>query len=693
MPPNKLSEVLDDPDGSCGPDFTQDNTISAMEKQKRTKKKSKQKLLPQDSINQTWNKFSEPVFQKALTVLPSDTVVSTKSAASSNELLSVGYNRAAKECRQLVEKIIQQCTRFNLRYRDEWDLDWDLKWGKGHCLNGLGEQTFDLDQQTSAECKDEVPRAAKRVYEIFQRPTFMNNISGGDVKQGNLGDCWFVAALTALANVKGGIEKLCVAYNAKIGIYGFVFYRDGEWIYTIIDDKLYLKAPWWDTPSMQRDLIQRQDSDARAAEDNYRKLYQTGSRALFFARCQDQNETWVPLVEKAYAKAHGDYASLDSGWMGEGLEDLSGGVTTQLLVSDILDIQEFWDDRLSKVNKDFLFGVCAGVLEDGYGERNGISEGHAYVIMQAHTLESGQRLLKLRNPWGSHEGIWKGAWSDGSREWTKEAQDELEHQFGEDSIFWISYEDLLDKITCFDQTRLFWDPEWRCCQRWVSICVPWKSSYKKTFHIRLVTEASPLVLVLSQLDKRYFSGLHGEYSFRLHFRIHDENDGGNDYVLAHGNYLMSRSISLELPGLPPGGYAISLKATADRDPDAKPVEEIIKSECENRMSNEKLAQVGHAYDVAHSKVVNHISDTPMWQKCKNEPSYDSVDKSTDCTLEQEDKRSNPKCSNPLQDDPDEEDEEEKSRPWNAICIVGIRVYHKDEQLELQTIVGKERASP
>jgi hypothetical protein len=117
---------------------------------------------------------------------------------------------------------------------------------------------------------------------------------------------------------------------------------------------------------------------------------------LFFAKNKDQNETWLPLLEKAYAKAHGDFLSLSGGWIGEGLEDLSGGVTTELLTSDILDEDEFWNNELSKVNGEFLFGCSTGLLDGGYGERNGISEGHAYVVMDARTLKSGQRLLKLR---------------------------------------------------------------------------------------------------------------------------------------------------------------------------------------------------------------------------------------------------------------------------------------------------------
>ncbi|KAM5354596.1 hypothetical protein ACJ41O_001243 [Fusarium nematophilum] len=580
------------------------------------KKKKKKKLPPQKSINRIWKKFSKRKFHKALAVLPFDPVQPPSISGQSNELLSEDYERAAEECRRKVTKIIKECKRVNMRYRDPgWDLDWDLKYEKGNCLNSLSYKIFELNSTTLLSSKASVPKAVKRVHEIFENPTFMKDINGGDVKQGSLGDCWLMAGLTALANAPDGLKRICVAYDTKIGIYGFVFYRDGEWIYSIIDDKLYLKSPCWDSPSTQRDLLQQIDRED--VENVYRKTYQTGSKALFFAQCKDQNETWVPLIEKAYAKAHGDYASLMGGWIGEGLEDLSGGVTTELLTSDILDIDDFWDNEMSKVNDEFLFGASTGLLEYGYGERDGISEGHAYVVIEARTLKSGQRLVKLRNPWGKvRKGIWEGAWSDGSKEWTKEVQEELDHKFGSDSVFWISYEDLIRKYSHFDRTRLFRDHDWRCCQRWIGVDVPWKAEYHEKFQIKL-TQDSPLVLVLSQLDGRYFRGLRGQYSFRLHFRVHYEGSpNAEDYIVrSHGNYLMDRSVSVELPDMPAGNYVVYLKVTSERDSSATAVEDVVKRECGDRVENEKLAQVGYAYDLAHSKAWDHMDKvTKLRQK-------------------------------------------------------------------------------
>ena len=74
---------------------------------------------------------------------------------------------------------------------------------------------FELSRTTLLSSKAAVPKAVKRVHEIFEKPTFMENVNGGEVKQGSLGDCWIMAGLTALANVPGGLERVCVAHNTS----------------------------------------------------------------------------------------------------------------------------------------------------------------------------------------------------------------------------------------------------------------------------------------------------------------------------------------------------------------------------------------------------------------------------------------------------------------------------------------------
>lgn len=67
---------------------------------------------------------------------------------------------------------------------------------------------------------------ADALQEIFEKPQFyVNGPTASDVRQGHDGDCWLMAALCTMGNKEDLIEKICVARNEKVGIYGFVFYR------------------------------------------------------------------------------------------------------------------------------------------------------------------------------------------------------------------------------------------------------------------------------------------------------------------------------------------------------------------------------------------------------------------------------------------------------------------------------------
>lgn len=121
---------------------------------------------------------------------------------------------------------------------------------------------------------------------------------------------------------------------------------------------------------------------------------------MYFAQCNDENETWLPLLEKAYAKAHGDYYSIIGGFTGEAIEDLTGGVTTELFASDILNKDKFWDDELKHVGTKFLFGCATGRFDDwqdgiSTAWRQGIVSTHAYTILRAATYKD-ERLVLVR---------------------------------------------------------------------------------------------------------------------------------------------------------------------------------------------------------------------------------------------------------------------------------------------------------
>ncbi|KAL9110156.1 MAG: hypothetical protein Q9227_005216 [Pyrenula ochraceoflavens] len=578
---------------------------------------------PQTTMDKFWERFMTKYPGKVLEVLPKDARTRTRSAEKSDEMKSTEaktqiafqiYEEARDECTKTVERIIKECRRINQKWRDPYfDIENDLKLSQRDFLDGLCEPSTSLQ-----------PRGVKRVTEIFENPQFfVNGASATDVRQGRDGDCWVMAALASLGCKDGLIDRICVKQDVDVGVYGFVFNRDGEWVPTIVDDKLYLAYADY-TESFEEKMLWNQ-IDRKDSEEEYRKAYLTGSRALYFAACSDENETWLPLLEKAYAKAHGDFGAIDGGITGEAIEDFTGGVNNEVISSDILDKEKFWKDELLQVNKDFLFSASTGHLSDwldtGRSRSDafsvkGIINRHAYSVVEAREIE-GKKLLKVRNPWGKSE--WTGAWSDGSAEWTSEWMTKLNHTFGNDGVFWISYKDFLQKYSSLDRTRLF-DSSWSTVQKWTTLEVPWKTTnYHSTkFTINVAAAQTPVVIVLSQLDWRYFRGLEGQYWFAMDFVLRKQEgaiEDDDDYIVQTHGLWADRSVSTDVT-LMAGTYDVPVRISASRNSNADAPDDVVKRIAASDMKRGKLVQIGNLYDQAHAK--GRIMETEEEKKAKKE---------------------------------------------------------------------------
>ena len=233
-----------------------------------------------------------------------------------------------------------------------------------------------------------------------------------NIKQGNLGDCYLLSALSALAEWPRRVRELFITTEPnEAGVYRLKLYLNGVATEITVDEYFPCKAD--------------------------------GSFA--FARNADNNTIWPMLIEKAYAKAFGSYQRIESGHMMESLQTLTCSYI------DILDhhetpLDELWGHIKDAISKDYIIltNVHAGEASDRV-KALGLVDNHAYTLIGAYEVEDKEgdevRLLKVRNPWG--HGEWEGDWSDNSDKWTPELKIQLDLKEADDGIFHISVEDFV----------------------------------------------------------------------------------------------------------------------------------------------------------------------------------------------------------------------------------------------------------
>lgn len=289
------------------------------------------------------------------------------------------------------------------------------------------------------------------------RPMYIKNdpqfISDGvtkfDIKQGQLGDCWFLASVALLAEHEDLFNQVVLPnqgfeadqYN---GMFVFRFWQYGKWINIIVDDLL---------PTIY-------------------------GGQLLFVSSTDPNEFWVALLEKAYAKLYGCYAAIVGGFIPEALQDLTGGICQTIQLHDErgrLKSTDFYKDLFLDLLESYEQGGLMGTVINGSGESEtplGLIRGHAYSITNVSVMKYKDRkvsMIRIRNPWGNHVE-WKGRFHDNSAEWYDiETGDNIivEHNPA-DGEYWMTFYDFLlnfDDITiCNLYNTSTIQNTWELCQ-------------------------------------------------------------------------------------------------------------------------------------------------------------------------------------------------------------------------------------
>jgi hypothetical protein len=273
---------------------------------------------------------------------------------------------------------------------------------------------------------------------------------------------------------------------------------------------------------------------------------------------------------------------------------MTGGVTTDIDVREVLDFEYFWREVVSNRHNTVVFAW--NFKPENPASSSGKETPLIYIV-SAKEIE-GERLIKYFQSTSSNGGTWKGAWSDGSQEWTPDLMMKLDHRFGDEGAGWMSYRDFLRNFGYIGIHRSF-TSEWYVAQLWAAFEVPWGSDVLTDEFIVSVdpeSGADQVVIVISQPDSSYFRGLEGEYSFDIGFQLYQ---GEERIVSTPRRYSTQRSNSIQLWLETNTEYRICPRVVARRLPKQKSWNEIVAAA--SRAQEEKLLKVAYEYDVAHAK--------------------------------------------------------------------------------------------
>ena len=141
--------------------------------------------------------------------------------------------------------------------------------------------------------------------------------------------------------------------------------------------------------------------------------------------------------------------------MAAGVRRIVGG-PFEIIYHKKSNAEALWKELQEHEAKKDIITVCTdGSGDDSVQNKDGLTMSHAFTVLGTHTLSTGVRLVKIRNPWGTE--TFKGAWSDTSDKWTAEDKKKVNFKKNmQDGIFHMSIEDYAKS---FEETNVNYNPQ------------------------------------------------------------------------------------------------------------------------------------------------------------------------------------------------------------------------------------------
>lgn len=366
---------------------------------------------------------------------------------------------------------------------------------------------------------------------------FPNEIEPNDIRPGYLENYWFLSALSTIAERPQLVKRLF--YNEEVnpdGVYRLRFCKGGEWVVVTVDD--YFPCLPQGNPMYSRSYT---------------------------------NNLWVLLLEKAYAKLHGSYMLLKSGWSHEALLDLTGCPSEYLSfdgkkIRDMIESNSFWGYLKELDSNGALISAC--VIEEiidnsPINRHGGLIPGYSYTILQLRETRY-EKLLNIRNPWGYFE--WDGDWSNNSTCWTPDLISALKPELKEDDgTFWMNLEDFFKHFHAINICRIKTYYEARAHGKFLRVNIDDRSSVISQFYYCIdISEFTRLFVTIHQEDERIF-GVDSKRGYLDAGVVVLKRERGDHPVerFYKSNENNKREVELEID-LEPGNYIILPRTTGCR---------------------------------------------------------------------------------------------------------------------------------
>jgi hypothetical protein len=213
----------------------------------------------------------------------------------------------------------------------------------------------------------EVATASGKDFKVFGP----SGIQFGDIEQGALGSCYFLAALAAIANE-----------NPKI-----------------IDEMFVERDLWAQNVFKTKWLVNGKESvisvdNTIPASDNNRN---------FFSQPSSTGEWWVPILAKTWAKIYSSFNAIEGGFTGNVIAAITRAPRAWYTHSEEADTS-LWKKIVAGTQA--KFPMCASTGPSSNAGAYGLASGHAYTLLGAFSSPDYGKVVKMFNPWNqdNYEG-------------------------------------------------------------------------------------------------------------------------------------------------------------------------------------------------------------------------------------------------------------------------------------------------